>query len=395
MLPEVRMARVLDAIASHRAGRLSCVEAGELLGLSERHFRRLRDAYEDRGEEGLLDRRRGRVSPRRVLDEEATWMAEMFKTRYFDFRIKHFHEQIVGRPMANGKPFRRSYSWTKTALQLRGLTTKAPKRGVHRRKRERRPLRGMMLFQDGSKHAWLGQGPDLDLIVTLDDASSAITSMFLCAEEGTASSFRGLSETIRVPGLFSSFYTDRGSHYFTTPKAGAKVDKTQPTQVGRALKQLNIEHIASYSPQARGRIERLWDTLQKRLPPLLRVNGITTMEAANTWLAEVYINQHNARFSVESEEEGTAFIPYVGDLDNILCVENERVAGLDNTVRYEGRCLQIPPNRNRHHFAKATIRVLEYPDGEIALFHGPREIARFHADGKFKEKTTAKREFAA
>jgi transposase InsO family protein len=395
MLPEVRMARVLDAIASHRAGRLSCVEAGELLGLSERHFRRLRDAYEDRGEEGLLDRRRGRVSPRRVLDEEATWMAEMFKTRYFDFRIKHFHEQIVGRPMANGKPFRRSYSWTKTALQLRGLTTKAPKRGVHRRKRERRPLRGMMLFQDGSKHAWLGQGPDLDLIVTLDDASSAITSMFLCAEEGTASSFRGLSETIRVHGLFSSFYTDRGSHYFTTPKAGAKVDKTQPTQVGRALKQLNIEHIASYSPQARGRIERLWDTLQKRLPPLLRVNGITTMEAANTWLAEVYINQHNARFSVESEEEGTAFIPYVGDLDNILCVENERVAGLDNTVRYEGRCLQIPPNRNRHHFAKATIRVLEYPDGEIALFHGPREIARFHADGKFKEKTTAKREFAA
>jgi transposase len=262
MLPEVRMARVLDAIRSHRAGRLSCVEAGELLGLSERHFRRLRDAYEDRGEEGLIDRRRGRVSSRRVPDAEAEWLAEMFRTRYFDFTAKHFHEQVVGQPMADGQPFRRSYSLVKSVLQLRGLTTKAPRRGVHRRKRERRPLPGMMLFQDGSKHAWLGQGPDLDLIVTMDDATSAITSIFLCEEEGTASSFRGLSETIRAHGLFSSFYTDRGSHYFVTPKAGGKVDKTQLTQVGRALKQLHVEHIPSYSPQARGRMERLWDTLQ-------------------------------------------------------------------------------------------------------------------------------------
>src|ERR1700685_3989073 len=229
MLPEVRMARVLDAIASHRAGRLSCGEAGEVLGLIERHFRRLRDAYEDRGEEGLVDRRRGGVSSSRVPDAEAEWLAEMFRTRYFDFTAKHFHEQIVGQAMVDGHPFHRSYSGVKSVLQLRGLTTKAPRRGVHRRKRERRPLPGMMLFQDGSKHAWLDRGPALDLIV--DDATSAITSIFLCEEEGTASSFRGLSETIRGHGLFSSFYTDRGSHYFTTPTAGAKVDKTQPTQV--------------------------------------------------------------------------------------------------------------------------------------------------------------------
>jgi transposase InsO family protein len=297
--------------------------------------------------------------------------------------------------MAGGKPFHRSYSCVKSVLQLRGLTTKAPRRGVHRRKRERRPLPGMMLFQDGSKHAWLERGPDLDLIVTMDDATSAITSIFLCEEEGTASSFRGLSETIRGHGLFSSFYTDRGSHYFTTPTAGAKVDKTQPTQVGRALKQLHIDHIPSYSPQARGRIERLWDTLQKRLPPLLRTNAITTMEAANHWLAEVYLEQHNARFAVAAAEEGTAFIPFVGELDNILCIEQERVAGLDNTVRYDGRCLQIPPNRNRHHFAKSTIRVLEYWNGAIALFHGPREIARFHSDGTPNQGAKAKKEFVA
>src|ERR1700683_2995060 len=220
MLPEVRMARVLDAIVSHRAGRLSCVEAGELLGLSERHFRRLRDAYEDRGEEGLVDRRRGRVSSTRVPEAEAEWLAEMFRTRYFDFTAKHFHEQIVGQAMVDGNPFRRSYSCVKSVLQLRGLTTKAPRRGVHRRKRERRPLPGMMLFQDGSNHAWLGQGCDLDLIVTMDDATSAITSIFLCEEEGTASSFRGLSETIRGHGLFSSFYTDRGQSLLHQADAG-------------------------------------------------------------------------------------------------------------------------------------------------------------------------------
>ena len=176
-----------DRLAARVAGRLSCVEAGELLGLSERHFRRLRDAHEDRGEEGLVDRRRGRVSSSRVPEAEAEWLAEMFRTRYFDFTAKHFHGQVVGRPMADGKLFHRSYNCVKSVLQLRGLTTKAPRRGVHRRKRERRPLPGMMLFQDGSKHAWLGQGPDLDLIVTMDDATSAITSIFLCEEEGTAS----------------------------------------------------------------------------------------------------------------------------------------------------------------------------------------------------------------
>ena len=265
MLPEVRMARVLDAISSHRAGRLSFVEAGELLGFSERHFRRLRDAFEERGEDGLIDRRHGRVSARAADGAEAAWVAEMFRTRYFELRIKHFHEQIVGMPMASGTPFRRSYTWTKSVLQFRGLTTKAPRRGVHRRKRERRPLPGMMLFQDGSTHAWLADVPDLDLIVTMDDATSAITSIFLCEQEGTASSFRGLSETILTRGLFSSFYTDRGSHYFLTPKAGEKVDKDRLTQVGRALKDLKIEHIPSYSPQARGRMERVWDTLQKRL----------------------------------------------------------------------------------------------------------------------------------
>ena len=382
MLPEVRMARLLDAIASHRAKRLSCVEAGELLGMSERHFRRLCDAYEARGAEGLIDRRRGRASGRRAPVDQIEWTLNEFRTRYFDFTAKHFHECLHGRVMADGQPFERSYSWTKSVLQSRGLTSKARKRGAHRRKRVRKPLAGMMLFQDGSQHAWLAQGPELDLIVTMDDATSQILSIFLVEEEGRASSFRGLSETIRRHGLFSSFYTDRGSHYFYTPKAGEAVDKTRLTQVGRALKQLKIQHIPSYSPQGRGRMERLWDTLQKRLPALLRLHGLTTIEAANAWLAEVYMAEHNARFAVPAAEEGGAFIAFVGDLDNVLCIEEERVVAADNTVRYGGRTLQIPQAQHRHHFVKATVRVLEYWDGSMALFHGPREIARFDRSGR-------------
>ena len=381
MLAEVRMTRVIDAIGLHRQGKLSCEEAGALLGMSERHFRRLRDAYEADGEEGIIDRRRGRASGRRAGVDEIAWVIEEFRTRYFDFTARHFHEAIHGRAMANGTPFSRGYTWTKSVLQLRGLVTKAPKRSAHRKKRVRRPLPGMLVFQDGSRHAWLPQGPELDLVVTMDDATGAMLSAFLVEEEGTASSFIGLKETIAAHGLFSSLYTDRGSHYFHTPKAGEPVDKTCLTQVGRALSQLGIEHIPSYSPEGRGRMERLFGTLQSRLPPLMRQAGLVSIEEANRWLATVYIPQHNARFAVPAAEEGTAFVPYVGGLDDILCVQEERVVGRDNTVRYEGRVLQIPQQRHRHHFVKARVRVHEYPDRRLAIFHGPRRLADYEADG--------------
>jgi transposase InsO family protein len=381
MLPEVRMARVIDAIELHQARKLSCVEAAELLGMSERHFRRLRDAYEAQGAEGIIDRRRGRASGRRAGVDEIEWVIEAFRTRYFDFTAKHFHEAIQGRAMADGKPFSRGYTWTKSVLQLRGLVSKAPKRSAHRKKRARRPLPGMLVFQDGSRHAWLPQGPELDLVVTLDDATSAILSAVLVEEEGTASSFVGLQETIAAHGLFSALYTDRGSHYFYTPTAGEPVDKTRLTQVGRALKQLGIEHIPSYCPEGRGRMERLFGTLQSRLPPLLRQEGLTSIAAANRWLATVYIPQHNTRFAVAAAEEGTGFVPFVGALDDILCVQDERVVGNDNTVRYEGRVLQIPEQRHRRHFVKVTVRVHAYPDGRLAIFHGPRRLADYEADG--------------
>jgi transposase len=369
------MARYLEGLSRYRAGAFSCVEAAEFLGISERHFRRLRDCYEAEGAEGLIDKRRGRASGRRAPLDKIEWVLEQYRTRYFDFTAKHFHEEI------SKAGFDLSYTWTKTVLQQRGFIKLAPKRSAHRKKRVRRPLPGMMLFQDGSTHEWLVGQPKLDLIGTMDDATSEVYSLFLVDQEGTASSFRGLSETIAKQGLFSSFYTDRGSHYFLTPKAGEKVDRTQPTQVGRALAELGIDHIASYSPEARGRMERLWETLQRRLPPLLRLGGIVTLEAANRYLAQTYLAEHNARFAVAAAETGSAFVPFVGDLAGILCAKHERVVGGDNCVRFDGLSLQIPEQRHRRHYVRVTVQVRVYPGGRLAIFHGPRRLADYAPDG--------------
>lgn len=375
MLPEVRMARILEAIARYRVGGLSCHGAAELLGMSERHFRRLRDRYEAEGADGLIDRRRGRVSGRRAPAETVEWVIEQYVTRYYDFTVKHFHEEL------RKGGFELGYSWTKSVLQYRGLVRPAPGRSAHRKKRVRRPLPGMMLFQDGSTHAWLEGRPPLDLIVTMDDATSEIYSAFLVEEEGTFSTLKGLEEVIARMGLFSSFYTDRGSHYFFTPKAGEKVDKQKLTQVGRALAEFGIEHIPSYSPEGRGRMERVFGTLQRRLPPVLRLNGIATIEEANNYLSENYIFEHNDRFAVAAAEEGDAFVPFVGDLAAVLCAKHERVVGNDNCVRFEGRVLQIPEQQHRRHFVKATVQVREHGNGNLAIYHGPRRLAAYTGEG--------------
>ena len=243
----------------------------------------------------------------------------------------------------------------------------------------------MMLHQDGSTHEWV-PGCQWDLIVTLDDATSELYSAFFVEEEGTLSSLRGLQEVIKTKGLFSSLYTDRGSHYWLTEEAGGKVDKSRPTQVHRALQQLGVTLIPAYSPEARGRSERAFRTLQDRLPKELARAGITEMAAANQYLTEQFIPQHNARFMVRATETGTAFIPWVGTpLAEILCVQDERVVAKDNTVRYQGTTLQIPQDPHRFHYVKVTVRVHEYPDGTLAVFHGPRCLARYHADGRLIE----------
>jgi hypothetical protein len=377
---EVFVLRFEEALERYRKRRLTAEEAGEILGMSGRHFRRLLLRYEEDGPEGLRDRRLGKVSPRRAPLAELTRMQILYQERYRDFTVKHFHEQLVKR-----HNYKLSYTVTRLALQGAGLVRPQKRRGgTHRKKRERRPLPGMLLFQDGSTHRWIGAlDHDLDLVVTLDDATGAIYSAILVEEEGTASSFLGLVETIAAHGLFRAFYTDRGSHYFHTPKAGGKVDKSKPTQVGRALAQLGITHIPSYSPEARGRMERVFGTLQSRLPPELRLAEIATVEAANRYLKEQFVPDYNARFAVPAAEEGSAFIPYAGrPLDDILCIQESRQVGRDNCVNWNRLALQIPPQRHRHHYVRATVRVHQYPDGRLAIFDGPSCLARFDPDGK-------------
>jgi hypothetical protein len=370
--------RFEDALGRYRKRRLTGEEAGELLGMSGRHFRRLVERYEEDGREGLGDRRLGKVSPRRAPASELARMRQLYQELYGEFTIKHFHEQLQER-----HGYKLCYTVTRLALQAAGLAGKTKRGGPHRKKRERRPLPGMLLFQDGSTHRWIpGLDRDLDLIVTLDDATGAIYSAILVAEEGTASSFLGLAETIAAKGLFRAFYTDRGSHYFHTPKAGGKVNKSKPTQVGRALQQLGVTHIPSYSPEARGRMERVFGTLQKRLPPELRLAGIDTLEAANRYLKTRFVPEYNTRFAVPAAEPGSAFIPYAGrPLEDVLCIQEDRQVGRDNCVQWKGLSLQIPPQRHRHHYVKATVRVHEYPDGRLAIFDGPSCLCRFDQNG--------------
>jgi len=377
-LQGVRMVRFRSILSRYEGDELNQLEAAEMLGVSERTFRRWCRRFEDEGEAGLLDRRIGHPSARRVPPDDEAEIERLYRGRYKGFTARHFHEHLVREHL-----FRWSYTWTKLFLQSKGLLKQAPRRGAHRRKRPRRPLPGMMLHQDGSRHAWLAGLEATDLIVTMDDATNEIYSAFLVEEEGTASTFRALLEVVGRHGLPLSLYTDRGSHYFRTDEAGGKVDRGHLTQVGRALAHLGIEHIAAYSPEARGRSERMFRTLQDRLPKEMALAGITTVETANAWLCDTYIPAHNARFAVKAEQEGSAFVPVAGlpDLTEALCIQEERVVGNDNCVSFLNRKLQIPASPLRAHFVRATVKVHQYPDGGLAIFHGRRCLGRYDGAG--------------
>jgi transposase len=379
-LQDRRMQKFRDVLSRWERGTLSMMEAGELLGMSERQFRRYRDRYEEGGLEGLVDRRLGKPSPKRIPARDLRLMLELYRHAYRGWNVKHFHEHLV-----RDHNFRWGYTWVKTQLHAAGLVDRAVRRGAHRRKRERKPCEGMMLHQDGSRAAWLDGQPPLDLIVTMDDATSTIYSAFLVEEEGTASTFRALLDVFGARGLPSSFYTDRGSHYFFTPKAGEVVDKNRLTQVGRALDRLGIEHIPAYSPEARGRSERMFGTLQDRLPKEFKLAGIGDVEGANRFIREVYLPAHNARFARPPATAESAFVTVrdLAGLAEILCVEEERVVARDNTVAYAGLKLQLPQSQGRAHYVKARVKVRAYPDGALAVFHGPRLLARYDPNGQF------------
>lgn len=375
---ERRMEKFVDILERYNGLHLSQSDAAELLGMSERSFRRYKIRYENEGLEGLKDRCLGKKSPRAVPQSEINRMLKLYKSKHEGWSVRHFHDYLQLHHQ-----YRWGYTWTKNQLQKAGYIRKNTIKGKHRIKRERKPCVGMMLHQDGSTHAWLEGQPHLDLIVTMDDATSAIYSAFLVEEEGTQSSFQGMLDVLQKHGLPSSIYTDRGSHYFYTPEAGGKVDKGQRTQFGRAMKQLNIEHIAAYSPEARGRSERAFSTLQDRLVNELKFKGIKDIAEANRYIQEVYLPDHNQRFAVKPADDFDGFvsIAHKEGLRDILCLQEDRVVQNDNCVRYKGMKLQIPASPLRHHYVKAKVKICEYFDGELAIFHGPRCIGRYGQNG--------------
>lgn len=381
----VRMIKFRSVLDRYEASEFNQIEAAELLGVTERTFRRWCLRYQEDGETGLLDRRLGGVSAKRVPTSRASEVEALYRTRYNGFTARHFHEHLV-----RDHQFTWGYTWTKAFLQSKGLLVRAKTRGAHRRKRPRRPLPGMMLHQDGSRHVWVAGLDALDLIVTMDDATNTIYSAFLLAEEGTDSTFQALLEVFGAHGLPLSLYTDRGTHYFFTREAGGKVDRKSPTQVGRALAHLGVEHIAAYSPQARGRSERLFHTLQDRLVNELALAGITTVVAANVFIRDVYIPAHNIRFAVKAEQDGSAFVAIPGvDLKEILCVQEDREVGNDNTVAFNRMRLQVPPSPLRAHFVHARVKVHQYPDGMLAVFHGRRCLGRYDSAGLLQSPAPA------
>lgn len=374
-----RAMKIREIITRAMSGKITWLEAAEIIGITDRGMRRWRKRLEIQGYEGLFDRRTRRPSARRIPMAKVETVLKLYREKYFDLNVKHFVEKLRAH-----HEIQLSYTWVKTALQEAGLVKRYSKRGPHRKKRPRRPLTGMMLHVDGSRHQWIpGLDQYQDLIVLFDDATSEVYDVQLVEEESTETVMAALKRVVESRGLFCSLYSDRGSHMAWTPKAGGLVDREHPTQIARALKELGIELILAYSPQARGRCERIFGTWQGRLPQELRLRGITTVEAANEFLRKDWIAMHDASFSVEAEQAGTAFLPYTGtELEKIFSIQHDRVVGNDNTVRYDNRCLQIPRQTFRFSLARCRVLVSEHLDHTITVHYGNHVLGRYDAAGQ-------------
>lgn len=380
--------KLQDVILKALAKRITWMAAAEIAGVSDRTMRRMKQRYEEFGYDGLFDQRRGKRSIHRIPVETAERVLALYQEKYFDFSVLHFHEKL-----RKEHDLQLSYSWVKQALQGAGLVARHRKRGQHRRRRPRRPLPGMLLHIDGSKHRWLQDDRYYDLIVILDDATSEIYYAQLVEEESTLTVMAGLQEVIEQRGLFCALYSDRGSHFFYTPAAGGKVDKSRPTQVGRAMQELGIQMIAAYSPEARGRSERNFGTWQNRLPQEMRLAGIRGVEEANRFLRDRYIAEFNEKFSVAAQERGTAFRACSRrDLAAVFSIQTERVVDKDNTVAIGERWWQIDKSRWRFSLAKQTVTIHHHLDGTVSIRFGPHVVGRYDAAGQpLQTKARAKR----
>lgn len=374
-----RAMTVQEVMLKALSGEVHWFKAADILGWSPRTLRRWRERYETHGYAGLVDKRLRRPSIRCVPAGQVEHVLRLYRERYLGFNVRHFH-QIARRE--HGVTV--SYSFTKQVLQAARLVKKHRARGRHRRRREPRACFGEMLHLDGSVHEWF-TGVDVRpcLMAVSDDATKRVLYAALVPSETTHAVMTSLAAVVRSEGLPMALYTDRAHWAFHTPKAKGPVDKTRLTQVGRALARLGIEHIPSYSPQARGRSERLNRTFQDRLVNELRVAGITTLAAANRYLAEHFVPQHNALFARAPRDPVSAFVPLGdADLDDILCHEDARVVARDNTVTLAGRVLQIAPQSGRRSCAGLRVTVRHHLDGRYTIARGTQRLGTFRHDGR-------------
>jgi transposase len=375
-----RAMTVQEVVLKALSGEIHWFRAADILGMSARTLRRWRERYEQYGYVGLVDKRRHAPSVRRVAAPEVERLLRLYRERYTGFNVRHFHQ--IARREHGAKV---SYSFLKQALQAAGLVRKHRARGRHRRRREPRACFGELLHLDGSPHAWLAWRPDVraTLIAVVDDATKRLLYAQLEVAESTQTVLRALRAVFQTWGLPMALYTDRASWAFVTRPAGGRVDKARVTQVGRALARLGVEHIPAYSPQARGRSERVNRTLQDRLVNELRVAGITTLEAANTYLRDVFIPQYNETFAVPPRDPEPAWVAVEDtDLEQILCHEEARVVSPDNVVTLDPVALQIAKQPGRRTCAGLTVTVRRYLDGSYGVWRGPQRLGRFDPHGR-------------
>jgi transposase len=340
-----RIMKLQDVLLKAMTGKMRWWEAAEIIGVTDRTMRRWRERLEEHGYDGLTDRRKGKRSQRRVPVKTCEEMLRLYQERYFDLSVRHFHEKLK-----EEHGIELSYTWVKQALRGAGLVKRRKRRGPHPRRRERRPLPGMLLHIDGSTHRWLNDDRWYDLIVILDDATSEICYAQLVEEESTRTVLAAVRAVIEKKGLFCALYSDRASHFLVTPKAGEPVDKYRLTQVGRALK--------------------------------LRLAGIRTREQANQFLTEHYMAEFNRKFAVAAAQKGTAFRRCTRlDLDWIFTIQTERTVAKDNTFHLQRQLRQLDQTRWRHSLAGCTVTIHEHLDGTSSVRYGPHVVGRYDCNG--------------